>query len=163
MILAIAVVLLISKGDALISLYLNESEGGNVALTLQEGRKYLNVMLFGLPAFALSQSYASTLRETGETVLPMKAGVTAVFVNLIFNYILIFGKFGAPELGVVGAAIATVISRAVECGIIVIWTHRHKERSPFIRGVYKSMYVPMSLVKQIAILGLPLLLNEILW
>lgn len=163
-IVAIAMALFVSVGDTLIMQFLHEGEDGlDLASTLAYGREYLSVMLWQLPLFALMQVYGSTLRETGETVLPMKAGVTAVFVNLIFNYILIFGKFGAPELGVVGAAIATVISRAVECGIIVIWTHRHKERSPFIRGVYKSMYVPMSLVKQIAILGLPLLLNEILW
>jgi len=163
-IVAIAMALFVSVGDTLIMQFLHEGEDGlDLASTLAYGREYLSVMLWQLPLFALMQVYGSTLRETGETVLPMKAGVTAVFVNLIFNYILIFGKFGAPELGVVGAAIATVISRVVECGIIVIWTHRHKERSPFIRGVYKSMYVPMSLVKQIAILGLPLLLNEILW
>ena len=56
----------------------------------------------------------------------MKAGIIAVLVNLVGNYILIFGKLGAPVMGVVGAAIATVISRFVECAIIIIWTHRHE-------------------------------------
>lgn len=163
LILAIAVVLLISKGDALISLYLNESEGGNVALTLQEGRKYLNVMLFGLPAFALSQSYASTLRETGETVLPMKAGVVAVFVNLVLNYILIFGNFGAPRMGVQGAALATVISRYVETGMIMIVSHRHKDQYRFVERLYHSMRIPLHLVKEITIKGMPLMVNELLW
>ncbi len=61
-------------------------------------------MLAGLPAFMMLQVYASTLRECGETVVPMKAGILAVMVNLTFNYLLIYGKFGFPELGVVGAA-----------------------------------------------------------
>ena len=55
--------------------------------------------------------YASTLRECGSTITPMKAGITAVLVNLVFNYLLIYGKFGFPELGVKGAGVATVLSR----------------------------------------------------
>lgn len=66
--------------------------------TLAYGISYMKVMLVGLPPFLFVQLYASTLRECGETMLPMKAGITAVFVNLIFNYILIYGKFGAPQL-----------------------------------------------------------------
>lgn len=159
-----AAVLLLSFGEQLISLFLHEGEEGlDLEATLVYGRDYLSVMLLQVPLFALMQVYGSTLRETGETMLPMKAGITAVFVNLVFNYILIFGKFGAPEMGVVGAAIATVISRVVECGIIVAWTHRHSERNPFIKGAFASLHVPMSLVKQIAVMGLPLLLNEVLW
>ena len=49
-----------------------------------------------------------------------KAGITAVLINLLFNYILIYGKFGAPVLGVRGAAIATVLSRYVEAIIAQI-------------------------------------------
>ena len=65
--------------------------------------------------FALIQAYAQTLRETGETVLPMKAGIASVAVNLMFDYVLIFGAFGLPALGVRGAAAATVLARVVEC------------------------------------------------
>ena len=163
LILALACALLLSKGDVLISLYLNEAEGGNVALTLSEGRKYLNIMLLGLPAFVLSQCYASTLRETGETVLPMKAGVVAVFVNLALNYILIFGNFGAPRMGVQGAALATVISRYVETGMIMIVSHRHKDQYHFVDSLYRSLRIPMRLVKEITIKGTPLMINELLW
>jgi putative MATE family efflux protein len=93
----------------------------------------------------------------------MRAGIAAVLVNLVFNYILIFGKLGAPALGVVGAALATVLSRFVECGIVMIWTHRHRERMPYVRGLYRSLRVPGKLLKQILLLGAPLLLNELLW
>lgn len=123
----------------------------------------MKVMLIGLLPFAINSAYTSTLRETGETVLPMKAGIAAVLVNLCLNYVLIFGKLGAPELGCVGAAIATVVSRFVECGIVIIWTHTHSKKNPFIVGAYRSLKIPMPLVKKILVKGSPLMLNEFLW
>lgn len=155
---------LIGWQEPLISMFLHDgSSTGNAEDTLRYGMDYLKVMLIGLLPFAINSAYTSTLRETGETVLPMKAGITAVVVNLCLNYVLIFGNFGAPALGVVGAAIATVISRFVECGIVIIWTHTHGKKNPFIVGAYRSMYIPMPLVKKILIKGMPLMVNEFLW
>ena len=151
-------------GEKLISLFLHEGEEAlDLAATLRYGKDYLAVMLVQIAPFAMTQVYSSTLRETGETVVPMRAGIAAVLVNLVFNYILIFGKLGAPALGVVGAAMATVLSRFVECGIVMLWTHRHRQRAPYIRGLYRSLRVPAGLLKQILVLGTPLLLNELLW
>ena len=124
-------------------------------------------MLMGLPAFAVVQIYSSTLRECGQTMLPMKAGLAAVVVNLLFNYILIYGKFGAPALGVSGAAAATVLSRYVEMLIIVIGVHRksHGEHAPysFVTGLYSTLKVPKELTLKIVQKGSPLLFNETLW
>ena len=151
-------------GRQLISLFLHEGEEAlDLAATLGYGEAYLHVILLQTLPFAVVQVYASTLRETGETMLPMKAGIIAVFVNLIFNYLLIFGKLGLPQLGVVGAAAATVIARLVECGIIVIWTHRHHDRARFIEGAYRSWRVSPALVRQMLVMGAPLLVNELLW
>ena len=158
-----AIALFLVKGEALIGLYLNDVDAGKVAATLRHGMDYLRVMLWGLPAFALSQIYASTLREGGETGLPMRAGVIAVFVNLVFNYLLMFGHLGLPALGVRGAAIATVLSRYVELFIVAGTAHRHPERFRFIRGLYATPRVPADLAKAIAIKGAPLLINEALW
>ena len=150
--------------ETLIRLYLTgEGSAADAAATLEYGKKYLAVMLFGLVPFALSNAYSSTLRETGQTFVPMMAGICAVLVNLVFNYILIFGKFGAPELGVEGAAVATVLSRFVELAIVASWTHRNGDKHPFIRGVYRSLYIPGKLLGRIAVKGLPLLINEALW
>lgn len=96
-------------------------------------------------------------------MVPMVAGVTAVLVNLVLNYLLIFGKFGCPELGVVGAAIATVVSRYVQAGIVIVWTHTHTVRMPFAVGVYRSLQVPGQLAGKIIVKGTPLMLNEVLW
>ena len=160
----IFIAVLLTKGQELIGLFLHEGgDALNLENTLRYGREYMNIMYFQIVPFAVIQVYASTLRETGETMLPMKAGILAVAVNLVFNYILIFGKFGAPALGAAGAAIATVLARLVECTVVVVWTHRHTEKNPYITGIYSTMKVPGALVKQTAVKGTPLLVNEILW
>ena len=159
-----AILLFLAFDESLIGLYLNgSSDGGDLLATLRYGKTYLRIMLIGLPAFMVLQTYASTLRECGETVVPMKAGMIAVVVNLVFNYLLIYGKFGFPELGVAGAAIATSISRYVEALVVVIWTHKHAKEHPFVKGVYRTLTLPVSLAKKIFVKGMPLLLNEALW
>ena len=161
---AIGAVIFSMYGENLISLYLDESNSALAnAETLHYAMEYLQIMLVGFLPFVAVQIYASTLREISEAVLPMIAGVIAVFVNLVLNYILILGNFGAPALGVVGAAIATVTSRFVECFIVVWWTHRHKEKNPYIVGAYKSLMIPGDLMVRILKKGTPLLINEALW
>lgn len=161
---AIGLLILSTMSRFLISLYLHEGgEVGSIGLTLQCGQEYLYIMLIGLIPFAISQIYSSTLRECGQTIIPMIAGIVAVLVNLLFNYIFIFGNFGAPELKANGAALATVLSRFIECGIVVIWTHKNKEKNYFIKDAYKTLVVPKSVLKPILIKGTPLLLNEMLW
>ena len=123
--LAVAgIVIFLLGGNTLIGLYLQgEGEAENASAILAHGLEYLRIMFFGLPAFTLSTAYASTIRESGETKVPMVASSCAVLVNLAFNYILIFGHFGFDAMGVQGAAIATVISRYVELAIVSVWTH----------------------------------------
>ena len=161
---AFTVLLFVFQGENLIQMYLSGSnDGGNLEMALESGRKYMMVLMAGFPAFMLVQVYSSTLRECGETVLPMKAGIAAVFVNLIFNYILIYGKFGFPALGVVGAAVATARSRYTEAIIVVVWMHLNVQNNPYIAGVYRTLKIPGYLIQEIIIKGTPLLLNETLW
>ena len=153
----------IGFGQNLIQMFLTSSDGSNSVATFKYGLSYLHIILLEVIPFVIVQIYASTLRETGETVVPMTAGIAAVVINLVLNYILIFGKLGAPELGVAGAAIATVISRVAECGIVVVWTHIHTQKNPFIIVVYRTLKVPAALTKKILVKGTPLMLNEVLW
>lgn len=163
-IIVVFLALFLTRGEQLIGLFLYEgNEGLDLSATMQYAKEYLTVMLVYMPFFALKEVYAATLRETGETLLPMKAGIVAVFVNLVFNYILIFGKLGLPAMGVSGAAIATVIARATELVICMRSTHRHPERHPYIVGVYKSLRIPGAVLKRVASIGFPLMLNEFLW
>jgi len=160
----VGILIFLFWGENLIRLYLH-GEGNEAALTatLHYAKQYLWVMMFGLPPFAIEQAYSGTLREYGETKVAMTAGIVAVFVNLGLNYVLIFGKCGFPVLGVVGAAMATVISRYVQAAIVMIWTHTHPQIMPFIAGAYRELRVPGQLTLNIITKGTPLMINEILW
>ncbi|MBQ8310977.1 MAG: MATE family efflux transporter [Clostridia bacterium] len=160
----LATLLLTFAGEPLIRLYLHEgSETGDLALTLHYAQKYLSVMLFGLLPYTLTQIYASTLREIDHAIPPMLAGLVGVGVNLTFNYLLIFGQLGFPELGVEGAAIATVLARVTECIIVILWTHTHAQKCEFIKHAYRSLRIPRKLIRAIAVTGTPLLINETIW
>ncbi len=160
----VAILILSICGPQLISLFLHQGEENlDLTATLNYGKNYMTVMIISLLPFAVCQIYAGTLKETGQTMLPMKAGIIAVLVNLCLNYILIYGKFGAPALGVVGAAIATLIARIVECLIVAVWTHKHSDKHPYIKGVYRNFRVPKELAVKILRKGLPLMVNEGLW
>ena len=151
-------------GTPLINLYLTgEGDAAEASQMLSYGLEYLKIMLIGFLPFAITNAYSSTLRESGETMVPMLGGVSAVFVNLILNYILIFGKCGAPAMGVAGAAWATSISRFVELAIVAGWAHLNPEKMPFIRGAYRTFRIPRQLTREITFKGLPLLVNEFFW
>ena len=154
----------IGFGEPLIELYLRgESETIDSAVTLKNGMHYLWIMLGGLLPFVITQIYSSSLRETGDSMKPMVAGVCSVIVDVIFNYFLIYGKFCFPKLGVEGAAIATVFARIVEMAIVVIWTHIKRGNHGFLHGIYKTLLVPGNIVGEIVKKGIPIFLNEFLW
>lgn len=151
-------------GDSLIGLYL-QADGDPVlaADTLHYAKKYLNIMLWGLIPYAVTNTYAGTLKVCGHPTVAMVASLGATAANLVGNWLLIFGNLGCPALGIEGAAIATVLSRFVEAGILVAWTHLSTKKVPYIRGLYRSMHISGKLLKAIATKGLPLLLNETMW
>ena len=161
----IAITVFTLWGDSLVSLFLTSESNTpeDIAVTLEAARAYFRIALVGLIPFALVQTYAGTLRETGETVIPMTAGILAILLNLFFNYVLIYGKLGFPKLEVAGAAIATVIARFAELAYVVFRTHKGRSTFRFVEGVFRSVKVPKALVKKILVTGSPLLVNEVLW
>lgn len=142
---------------------LGEGSPEDALETLNIGMDYMRVMLIGLIPYSIAMAYAGTLRETGETKVPMKASMIAVLVNLVGNFILIYGFFGFPALGAVGAAIATVVSRVVELLILIIYTKRHSDKHEFIKNAFADFKVPMYLVQKMIPKSLPLIVNETLW
>ena len=150
--------------ELLIGLYLKgESATVDPALTMRLGKDYLSIMLWGLLPFAITQIFASTLRETGSSIKPMVGGVVSVVMDIVFNYILIFGKFGFPEMGVRGAALATVIARVVEMLVVIVWAFAEKRKHSFLQGAYRTMLVHGKSASVIVKKGLPLFFNEFLW
>ena len=161
-VLAIGIFLLF--GQQLLMLYLTgENSVGDVQATLSYGTVYMNICLFGLPGFAITQIYAGTMRDCGRTRVPMVAGITAVLTNLVLDAVLIFGLGPFPELGVAGAAIATVAARYVEAAVVVIYSHTHKHILKYMDGLYRTLRIPGRLIREITIKGMPLLVNETLW
>ncbi len=159
----LGIIVFLSAGPQLISLFLTESEGASPEVALALGLKYLSIILVGLIPFAVTQAYATNIKETGQTVVPMVAGMVAVATNAILDYCLIFGFGPFPKLGVAGAAIATVIARYIEAAIVIIWAHTHRSLNRYLEGAYLGFGIPREVFRPILIKGTPLMLNEVLW
>ncbi len=126
-------------------------------------RPYYLVILASIVFVALFNA----MRQFADSLLRPSVGMWILIsgnaVNIVFNYLLIYGKLGFPMLGVRGAAIATVLSRYVEFGLILLGTHGKKTPPRFIRGLYRGFAIPGHLAGQIVRKGMPLLVNEMFW
>lgn len=162
---AICTLFFVLYSRRLINLFLlGEADNpADVAETLEIGVKYIRIILISLIPVGLTQAYGGTLRDLGNTKVPMFASVAAIFVNLIGNWLLIYGHFGLPAMGAEGAAIATVASRFVELAILIIYTGKHPDLFPFIKGAFKHFHVPGRLVGRFILRALPLMANETFW
>lgn len=161
---AVCIGILYVFSSSLISLFLKgEGLPEDAAQTLKTGVEYMNIMLIGLVPVGINQAYAGTLRDTGQTKVPMISSLVAIVVNLVGNLLLINGYLGLPALGARGAAIATVISRFVELGVLVVYTATHSKQHQFIVGAFKNFRIPLSQAAKFTVKSLPLMANETLW
>jgi putative MATE family efflux protein len=106
--------------DTLIRIYNNDPQ------VIALGAQYLSIIAYSLIMTSMSTVYGIILRSTENVKFPLITGIIGLMLNTGFNYLLIFGKFGFPELKVQGAAIATVIARTVEFIIIISFTYIKK-------------------------------------
>ena len=128
---------------------------------ISEGLVYMAWLRWSFIIFGLTNVLLSAMRCAGTVNIGIVATLTAFFSNLLFNYIFIFGKFGAPEMGVAGAAFATLLSRIFECSVIVIYV---------LRRDAKIRYRPRDLMLRSKALswdyvryGLPVIFGDIFW
>lgn len=125
------------------------------------GAQYLQIILISYLFTAVSFIYNFAYRSIGNSFQPMLISLVALFCNAFFNYVLIFGKLGAPAMGVAGAAVATVIARVVETLVLVVSVYRRPgaltasfgELTAFDFGFVKRAYRTI----------IPVLLNDICW
>ena len=122
---------------------------------------YLNIVRFGFLPWAISTAIGSTFRETGITKPLFIISLITILTNTLLNYLLIFGSFGFPRLGIEGAAIATVIARLIELGLTFVLLMI--KGSIFKTKVYDLFKINQQLLKSIIIMTIPLMLNELLW
>ena len=91
------------------------------AAVVETGVAYLRVLCLSFPLFCLSHALIASMRAVGSARIGLYASAAALVVNLGLNAVLIHGGLGLPALGIQGAAIATLVSRAVECGIMLLY------------------------------------------
>ena len=157
----IAMTLFASRGSQLISLYLTDTTGsGATEVALKYGLQYLAVMLFGLIPFAVNQSYATNIKETGQTMVPMIASFVAVGSNAVLDYLLIFGIGPFPELGVSGAAAATVTAQALVSLLFFRAVLREKVLFPHLR---LWVLVPVKVWREIVRIGVPSAVQNLIY
>lgn len=155
MIIAPFFLLGVFKPELILAFFTND-----VAL-IDIGVEYLSIVAFSFIPAAISIALYNSMRSVGETKLPLYTSVFAVVTNAVLNYILIFGKFGAPQLGVSGAAIATLIARTLEMIVMIVLTKINQfDYRTKLRDLFK---IERNLAKAIMLKGLPLALNEVLW
>lgn len=158
------ILIFIFGGEFLIGLYLKgESEDVDPVLTMRLAKEYMWVMLWGLPFFVAGQIFTSSLRETGNSVKPMVSGIVSVSMDIIFNYLLIYGKFGFPCLEVKGAAIASVIARITEALTIIVWAFAARKKHTFLQGLYRTLLLKGSVAWKLLKKSIPIFFNELLW
>ena len=125
------------------------------------GTKYLRTFSWTYLFLGITASYGIVLRSIRNVVLPTVISVLALTTSTFLSYALIFGRFGFPELGIQGAAVAAVIARAFECVTLVSFIYLGKtplagsprEMLGFDRGFVGKVFKPM----------LPVMLNELFW
>lgn len=130
-------------------------------VTIGLAEDYISIIRWGLFGFAISIAISSSLRVVGITKPLLWISVFTIVLNTILNALLIFGLFGFPELGVIGAAIATAIARFAEAALS-LW-YMWRRQNVFKWDWTRIFAVEFTLIKAIMIIGFPLLLNEIFW
>ena len=125
------------------------------------GVSYIRTFSWTFLFFAITFSYALVMRSTGDVKTPTAISVGALSISTILSYSLIFGKFGLPELGIQGAAVAAVIARALECVTLVSVTYAKK--SPVAASFRELLSFDRVFIGRVIKPMLPVMLNELFW
>jgi putative MATE family efflux protein len=130
-----------------------------IVITL--GSDYLRIIGFSFVLYAITFCYSAVLRSTGDVQKPLFVTIMALSLNALLSYTLIFGKFGFPIMGVKGAAIAVLISRIVECCVLLALTYR--KGSPAAGKIKELFSYNLVFARKVLKPVLPVVANEILW
>lgn len=129
--------------------------------SIQLGASYLVVVALSYPFTAITNTYVAMLRAVNQVKAPVIISCFTILINITFNYILIYGKFGAPALGVVGAAAATLIARTVEATAILSVVYIGK--TPLACRVRELFGYSKEFLKQFFVTASPVIANEFIW
>jgi len=125
------------------------------------GTNYIRIFSWTFLFFAITFSYALVMRSTGDVRTPTTVSVSALLLSTFLSYSLIFGKFGLPELGIQGAAVAAVIARALECVALISITYANK--SPVAATFRELTNFNTAFLSRVIKPMLPVIVNELFW
>ncbi|MFM1525351.1 MULTISPECIES: MATE family efflux transporter [Helcococcus] len=126
------------------------------------GISYLRLISLTFLITAISQCFNTVLRSCNRAKEPLLVSIVSFFVNVFFNYMFIFGKFGAPAMGVSGAALGTIIARIVEIVLLTLMILRHKPGVHLLTPTNLLKFESVRIKKYFEI-GTTIILAEILW
>ena len=130
-------------------------------IVIEQGVAYLKMVALSYIFTTISLSYAAALRSIGQTKIPMYGSLVGLVFNGILNYIFIFGKFGAPVMGVAGAALGTTVSRFMELAFILFIIYKNKN---VVAGkISQLLDFNFDLVKRYFITATPVVFNDVMW
>ena len=141
--------------EQILSIYSNDP------LVIELGASYISIYTWTFLFFAVTFSYALVMRSTGDVKTPTAISVIALSISTFLSYSLIFGKFGLPELGIQGAAVAAVIARFIEC--VTLLTVTYLQKSPVAASLRELLDFDTTFVKKVIRPMLPVILNELFW
>lgn len=126
-------------------------------------KEYFNIIVFCYPLIAISTVFSMGSRSVRNPKLGMICSSIALVVNIVLNYCLIFGKFGFPNLGVKGAALATVIARMVEFALIISYVYFIK-KDYVLKFTWKNFkLIDKDFVNTFISKSLPIFINDTIW
>jgi len=128
---------------------------------IEAGVRYLKIVGWSYIPTAVSFAYASVLRSTEQPRIPMTMSIVSLLTNAVLNYVLIFGKFGFPEMGIDGAALATLIARILETGLMLLIVYAGKH-TPAAR-ISEMLDLSRDFVVRFFRTSVPVILNETIW
>lgn len=128
---------------------------------INAGTLYLKTVSISYLFTAITFGYNMASRSIGNTILPMIVSFISLICNGILNYMLIFGNFGAPAMGVAGAAIATTIARLVE-SVLIIW-YIYKTKDVLAVGLNEMINLSREFASKVINTVVPVVLNELCW
>lgn len=133
----------------------------NDPVIMEQAVQYLQIICFTYVIFALTNMLTASLRSIGIVKIGYIISASTLCINICLNYVLIYGHFGAPALGVRGAAIATLVSRTVEL-LIVIWFLKFREHTLCLNW-RKLLFIDTSYIKDYIHVSLPMLVTQTMW
>lgn len=160
MVPAIAISIIMASGaifipKVLMSVFSKDAE------VLDQSARYLRIVGLSYPLTAVSFIFQIVLRSTDKPRVPMYTSFFALIINIVFNWLLIFGNMGFPKLGIEGAAIATVLARGLETLLTVFIVYYTRSVAA---AKFKVMFdFKIDLVKKVLVTSMPVFINESVW